>query len=181
MFAGLTGAPTNAEFTDDAKYILDDDRRLLTDALGQPMRSWDSRGQRFSHTYDPLRRPVDRTVSVDGGPETLLTRIVYGDLDDGAATNHRGRVYCAYDGAGAQHASTARGEASRASRRARSDKKNGRKITRSPRARGLRRSREPSARSSTEAARPPNVDPSGSADTFCSRGIIFEPAPEAKS
>jgi RHS repeat-associated protein len=65
------------------------------------MRSWDDRNQRFSVTYDTLRRPVDRTVSVSGGAEKLLSRIVYGELlASPAATNHRGRVYRAYDGAG---------------------------------------------------------------------------------
>ena len=77
------------------------DRWHLLTALGQPMRSWDSRDQRFSHTYDQLRRVVDRTVSTSGGPEKLLGRIVYGELlDSPAATNHRGRVYRVYDGAG---------------------------------------------------------------------------------
>lgn len=74
--------------------------RLLT-ALGEPMRTWDSRGQRFSYTYDALRRPVDRLVSVAGGPPTLLGRIVYGEqLASPQATNHIGRVYRVYDGAG---------------------------------------------------------------------------------
>src|SRR5690606_15431730 len=56
------------------------DRQILLNALGQPMRTWDSRNQRFSHSYDTLRRRVDRTVSVSGGNEILLGRIVYGDL-----------------------------------------------------------------------------------------------------
>src|SRR5690606_14798696 len=61
----------------------------------------DSRDQRFSYTYDTARRPVDRTVSVDGGSEKLLARIVYGDLlADPEDTNHAGRVYRVYDGAG---------------------------------------------------------------------------------
>ncbi len=73
----------------------------LLNALGQPMRTWDDRDQRFSIIYDELRRPVDRTVSVDGGSEKLLGRIVYGELlADPAESNHRGRVYRVYDGAG---------------------------------------------------------------------------------
>src|SRR5690606_41696539 len=65
------------------------------------MRTWDSRNQRFNHTYDTLRRPVDRTVSVSGGSEILLGRIVYGDLlSTPEDTNHVGRVYRVYDGAG---------------------------------------------------------------------------------
>jgi hypothetical protein len=76
-------------------------RTHLLNALGQPMRTWDSRDQRLSHTYDTLRRPVDRTVSVDGGSEKLLTRIVYGDLlSTPEDTNHVGKVYRVYDGAG---------------------------------------------------------------------------------
>jgi RHS repeat-associated protein len=77
------------------------DRWCLLNALGQPMHTWDSRDQRFSHAYDALRRPVDRTVSVDGGSEKLLTRIVYGDLlSTPEDTNHVGKVYRVYDGAG---------------------------------------------------------------------------------
>jgi RHS repeat-associated protein len=77
------------------------DRVHLLNALGQPMRTWDDRNQRFSITYDDVRRPVDRTVSVSGGSEKLLSRIVYGELlADPADTNHRGRVYRVYDGAG---------------------------------------------------------------------------------
>ena len=77
------------------------DRWHLLEALGQPLHTWDSRDQRFSHTYDQLRRPVDRTVSVGGGAEKLLGRVVYGELlADPTATNHRGRVYRVYDGAG---------------------------------------------------------------------------------
>ncbi|PRQ09407.1 RHS repeat domain-containing protein [Enhygromyxa salina] len=77
------------------------DRYTLLNALGQSMRSWDSRSQRFSYSYDTLRRPVDRTVSVSGGSEKLLGRIVYGDLlSTPEDTNHVGRVYRVYDGAG---------------------------------------------------------------------------------
>jgi len=43
------------------------------------MSSWDSRDQRFSTTYDALRRPVDKLVSVSGGPLKLLSRVVYGE------------------------------------------------------------------------------------------------------
>ncbi|HPG76915.1 MAG TPA: RHS repeat-associated core domain-containing protein, partial [Rhodoglobus sp.] len=77
------------------------DRTHLLNALGQPMRSWDDRDQRHSISYDQLRRPVDRTVSVGGAAEKLLSRIVYGDLlASPATTNHAGRVYRCYDGAG---------------------------------------------------------------------------------
>ncbi|PRQ06589.1 tRNA3(Ser)-specific nuclease WapA precursor [Enhygromyxa salina] len=77
------------------------DRWSLLNALGQPMRNWDSRSQRFSYSYDTLRRPVDRTVSVSGGSQKLLGRIVYGDLlSSPENTNHVGRVYRVYDGAG---------------------------------------------------------------------------------
>ncbi|PRQ09960.1 RHS repeat domain-containing protein [Enhygromyxa salina] len=77
------------------------DRRHLLTALGQPMHSWDARDQRFSFSYDTLRRTVDRTVSVGGGAEKLLGRVVYGDLlASPEVTNHRGRMYRAYDGAG---------------------------------------------------------------------------------
>ncbi|EDM79665.1 hypothetical protein PPSIR1_16425 [Plesiocystis pacifica SIR-1] len=77
------------------------DRWHLRNALGQPMRSWDSRGHRFRVTHDTLHRPVDRFVSHAGAPEQLLGRTVYGDsLATPEVTNHRGRVYRVYDGAG---------------------------------------------------------------------------------
>jgi YD repeat-containing protein len=77
------------------------DRTHLLNALGQPMRSWDDRNQRHSVSYDTLRRPIDRAVSVAGGAEKLLSRIVYGDdLANPTTTNHAGRVYRCYDGAG---------------------------------------------------------------------------------
>ncbi|PRQ00537.1 RHS repeat domain-containing protein [Enhygromyxa salina] len=76
-------------------------RHNLLNALGQPMRGWDSRSQRFSFSYDTLRRPVDRTVSVSSGSEKLLGRVVYGDLLGAPEdANHVGRVYRVYDGAG---------------------------------------------------------------------------------
>ncbi|MFO7566460.1 MAG: toxin TcdB middle/C-terminal domain-containing protein [Enhygromyxa sp.] len=92
---GMLGQPLVVESIDAG------DRHHLLNALGQPMRTWDSRDQRFSVTYDDLRRPVDRTVSVDGASEKLLTRVVYGELlATPADTNHRTRVYRVYDGAG---------------------------------------------------------------------------------
>ena len=78
------------------------ERRQLPTAVGEPMRTWDSRGQRFAFKYDALRRPTDRAVAVADGPEKLLERVVYGELlDNPTATNHRGRVLRVYDGAGA--------------------------------------------------------------------------------
>jgi RHS repeat-associated protein len=74
------------------------ERWMLSDAIGKPIRAWDSR--RFSRrmTHDALRRPTDLFVTEDVA-ERLAERIVYGERQ-GDAANHRGQIFQRYDGAG---------------------------------------------------------------------------------
>jgi RHS repeat-associated protein len=77
-------------------------RWTLPDVAGAPVRSWDSRGQAFRHTYDLLRRPVGRWVRPPGAPsERLAGLIVYGETHPAVADrNLRGRPHLVFDGAG---------------------------------------------------------------------------------
>ncbi|HRC55970.1 MAG TPA: RHS repeat-associated core domain-containing protein, partial [Kofleriaceae bacterium] len=77
------------------------ERWTLADVTGKPLRAWDSRGLVRRMTYDALRRPTGLYVleGAAGGIERLAERIVYGEAL-GEASNHRARVYQAFDGAG---------------------------------------------------------------------------------
>jgi RHS repeat-associated protein len=70
----------------------------LADAMGKPIRAWDSRMFMRRMTYDRLRRPVGLFVT-EGGVERLAERTVYGEAQ-GDAKNHRTRVHQVFDGAG---------------------------------------------------------------------------------
>ncbi|WP_240475340.1 SpvB/TcaC N-terminal domain-containing protein [Vulgatibacter incomptus] len=74
------------------------ERWTLSDATGQPIRGWDSRGFVRRVTYDELRRPTGLFVK-ESGPERLAERTVYGE-GQGDAANHRGRVFRQSDAAG---------------------------------------------------------------------------------
>jgi RHS repeat-associated protein len=74
------------------------DHWTLNDASGKPIRIWDSRGFTRRITYDQLRRPTGLFVS-ENGAERLAERSVYGE-SQGAARNHRTRVYQSFDAAG---------------------------------------------------------------------------------
>ncbi|MFE6069968.1 SpvB/TcaC N-terminal domain-containing protein [Streptomyces sp. NPDC056525] len=97
-------------------------RWTLPDALGNPIREWDSRGHTFAGTHDALRRRVARTVRgtvTDGDaasdPRTVdrevwIERIEYGepapdappaDEERAQRLNLRTRVLRHFDGAGA--------------------------------------------------------------------------------
>lgn len=75
-----------------------DERWMLNDVAGKPIRAWDSRGFMRRMTYDALRRPTGLFVRGNDG-ERLAERTVYGE-GQGAANNHRTRVYQVFDGAG---------------------------------------------------------------------------------
>jgi RHS repeat-associated protein len=79
------------------------ERRSLADVVGQPIRSWDSRGHIFRTEYDELRRPTRSLVTGvdvnDPNREMLFEQTVYGE-GQGDAFNHRGRVFQVFDGAG---------------------------------------------------------------------------------
>jgi RHS repeat-associated protein len=73
----------------------------VNDVLGEPIRSWDSRGQTLRRTYDALRRPVDLYVTGEDGVERLVERRTYGEgLSNAETDNLRGRIFEIRDGTG---------------------------------------------------------------------------------
>lgn len=79
-------------------------RWLLTNILGNPLRTWDERNHEFQYSYDILHRPtVSKVLGGDG--DTLLAhifdRIFYGENEPDAETrNVRGRIVRHYDTGG---------------------------------------------------------------------------------
>lgn len=73
-------------------------RWTLNDVKGGPIRAWDGRGFDWRISYDGLRRPTALFVT-ENGVERLAERTVYGEAQ-GAAANHRLRVFQIADGAG---------------------------------------------------------------------------------
>ena len=77
------------------------ERWALPDVGGQPICTWNSRGQRVRTAYDVLRRPTQRFLHEGGDAEVLVGRNVYGeDLPDAPARNLRTRLVETYDQAG---------------------------------------------------------------------------------
>ncbi|WP_419661205.1 insecticidal toxin complex protein, TcdB family [Desulfosarcina variabilis str. Montpellier] len=80
------------------------ERWTLFNALGQPMRSWDSRGHGFENRYDALSRPTQTNVTENGSRKTIvLTRYRDSDGPDADAwrrDNLIGTAHKAYDQAG---------------------------------------------------------------------------------
>jgi len=74
------------------------DRWTLNNVAGKPIRGWDSRGFVQRLTYDALQRPLALFVQ-DAQGEKLVEQTIYGEAQ-GSATNHRGKVYQVFDGAG---------------------------------------------------------------------------------
>jgi len=54
-------------------------RRTLVSVAGNPIRTWDARGNAFRDLYDAAHRPTHRYVSTNGAPEILIERLVYGE------------------------------------------------------------------------------------------------------
>lgn len=90
------------------------DRWMVNDVAGQPFYAWDVNNRvtddgslsapedrLFHTTYDKLRRPLRRELSVnDGGPQ-VIERFVYGEgLPHDAEHNLRGQVHQHYDPSG---------------------------------------------------------------------------------
>ncbi len=73
-------------------------RRMLPDAAGHPIRSWDARKHAVRVLYDDARRPTHRYVATNGGPERLLSYTVYGEGH--ADRNLCGEMYRHYDQSG---------------------------------------------------------------------------------
>lgn len=89
------------------------DRWMLSDAAGQAFYAWDENEavqeggemqlqSRVFHTvYDPLRRPLEHRLVIDGGEPQTIERLIYGESHaEAAARNLRGQVYRHYDPSG---------------------------------------------------------------------------------
>jgi len=81
-------------------------RWTLSDVLGNPIRTADSRGQRTRTEYDALRRPLRRFLvdaeAAEPDRELLVERLVYGEQHPEAeARNLRSRLHLHLDQAGA--------------------------------------------------------------------------------
>jgi RHS repeat-associated protein len=74
------------------------ERWMLNDVTGNPIRVWDSRGFTRRITYDEVHRPRELFVA-DNGTERLAERTIYGE-GQGTASNHRTRIFQAFDAAG---------------------------------------------------------------------------------
>lgn len=73
---------------------------MLNNVMGQPVHSWDSKGQVFSTTYDAIQRPIATHLS-RGGDHFLIGQTRYGEsAAEAIIHNLRGRPYQSYDSAG---------------------------------------------------------------------------------
>jgi RHS repeat-associated protein len=78
------------------------ERLTLSDAAGNIIYAWDSRGHTLRTVYDGLRRPTEVNLQEGGEPELLAQRTVYGETLPNPETNNlRGKVVQVFDGAGA--------------------------------------------------------------------------------
>jgi RHS repeat-associated protein len=83
-------------------------RWMLNDAVGKPVRAWNSRGFAFRTEYDHLRRPVKSFVRGEALPcEILFERTIYGESQETEFSeaqrrqaNLRGKAFRHFDGAG---------------------------------------------------------------------------------
>ena len=84
-------------------------RWMLPDALGKPIRAWDSRGHAFTTRHDALRRPIEHMVlgtTAASDPRTLggphvIERFEYGEaVPQAEALNLRTRAFRHSDSAG---------------------------------------------------------------------------------
>lgn len=80
------------------------ERRTFQDVLGAAIYAWDSRGHRLRTEYDALQRATHQWLQVDGDPEILIARTIYGDAAEAPADavdrNLRGQVYRVFDQSG---------------------------------------------------------------------------------
>jgi RHS repeat-associated protein len=97
----MTGTETHHNSVDAGE------RWLLTDAGGQLLQAWDSRGYTVTAGYDACRRPTTLEVTDPTGTTRLAEQIIYGETLDTAqnpqaaeTANLRGTAYQHYDEAG---------------------------------------------------------------------------------
>lgn len=75
------------------------ERWMLNNVAGKPIRMWDSRNHTLRTTYDALIRPTQLFVKAGAESEILVEKTIYGE-EQGAAKNHRGKIYQHFDSAG---------------------------------------------------------------------------------
>lgn len=76
-------------------------RQQLPNAMGEPMRVWDSRGSQMRMVYDALQRQTHLFVQRENAQEQLAERLIYGEAVDGAQVKNLHRqLYLHFDGAG---------------------------------------------------------------------------------
>jgi RHS repeat-associated protein len=77
------------------------ERWMLNNAIGNPIRTWDSRGFQRRMTYDALQRHVALFVTDTSGTEFLAEKTEYGESKPNPeTTNHRLKPWKVSDGAG---------------------------------------------------------------------------------
>jgi YD repeat-containing protein len=83
------------------------ERWVLTDAVGQRLHAWDSRGHTVTASYDALRRPTALQVADSAGKSRVVEQITYGEIldtprnpNEAEALNLRGAPYEHYDEVG---------------------------------------------------------------------------------
>lgn len=94
----MTGRPLSVDSVDAGLA------RMLPDAGGAPLASWDANGHQVLVKADALRRPTERWVRLGAGSHRLSQVTLYGEAAGAAALagNLRGQVWKVYDGAGLQ-------------------------------------------------------------------------------
>lgn len=80
-------------------------KKSFLDVLGQPLYTWDARGQQTRVNYDALRRPLELWVRVPDqqgilGSFELAEKTIYGEAAAEAQANLKGQIWQIYDGAG---------------------------------------------------------------------------------
>lgn len=76
------------------------ERWTLNNAVGNPIRTWNSRRHDLKNCYDALQRPTLRILWPESSEEVLVERIFYGETHPDADRNLRGQLYQHFDGAG---------------------------------------------------------------------------------
>ena len=77
------------------------DRWLLTDCMGKPMYTWDSKDQQFHTTYDAIHRPLQSRLKKGVQQEIIFAETIFGEgQSNNKILNLRGQPYRNFDQAG---------------------------------------------------------------------------------